>query len=474
MKQKLMLFCLLTIGLKFNLLAENGTDFKLRSPIVLNTTVTNTCGNGSTGSIDLTVSGGTPGYTYNCGGGITTEDRNNLAAGAYTVTGTSGNGQTASCSFTVTVTDNQAPAITCPANPNIAANASCSSPVGTWNPASVSDNCTASGAITVSQTPIPSTVLTGHKASALVTLTANDGNGNTAACSFTVALKDVTLPVALCKNITANLGIKGMVTVAASAVNNGSLDNCSFTLSLTPKTFTCSNIGLNMVTLQAKDAGGNTATCMAKLTVKDITAPTARCKNPTIFLHEIGQASLTVAQVNNGSSDACGISTININKTLNNCGKITGPNPVLLSLTDVNGNASSCLAYVTVKDTIAPTAVCKDVTVKLSATGKAVVYSSDPADDSSDNCSVFSYSPMAKVYTTANINDNNLTITIKDFSGNEATCVSLLTVEPFSGLQLPPGIADPSRGLALDGFTFNLLDFKSGDLRVQKRLVVQE
>ena len=87
-----MLFCMLTIGLKFNLLAENGTDFKLRSPIVLNTTVTNTCGNGSTGSIDLTVSGGTPGYTYNCGGGITTEDRNNLAAGAYTVTGTSGRG----------------------------------------------------------------------------------------------------------------------------------------------------------------------------------------------------------------------------------------------------------------------------------------------------------------------------------------------------------------------------------------------
>ena len=89
-------------------------------------------------------------------------------------------------------------------------------------------------------------------------------------------------------------------------------------------------------------------------------------------------------------------------------------------------------------------------------------------------CELTSYSPTAKVCTAANIGTNNLTITIKDFSGNEATCVSVLTVVPFSGLQQPPGIADPSRGLALDGFTFNLLDFKSGDLRVQKRLVVQE
>jgi hypothetical protein len=110
----------------------------------------------------------------------------------------------------------------------------------------LSDNCTASGLITVTQTPPAGTVLSGHNDSELVTLTANDGNGNTSSCSFTVTLKDVTLPTALCKNVTANLGANGTVTVAPALVNNGSSDNCTFTLTLTPNTFNCFNIGMNI------------------------------------------------------------------------------------------------------------------------------------------------------------------------------------------------------------------------------------
>ena len=442
----------------------------------------NIAANNTPGLCSAVVSYATPVGTDNCSG-ATTARTAGLASGAAfprgvttnTFTVTSGNGQTAACSFTVTVTDNQPPVITCPTNQNIPANTSCSGLIGTWTPASVSDNCTASGAIVVTQTPTPATVLNGHNAAALVTLTANDGNGNTAACSFTVTLKDVTLPVALCKNITANLGSTGTVTVLASAVNNGSSDNCSFSLSLTPNTFTCLNIGMNTVTLKATDAGGNTATCIAKITVKDVTGPNARCKNPTIFLDESGHATLSIAQVNNGSSDACGISTMSINHTAYSCGEITGTNPVILSLTDVNGNASSCLAYVTVKDAIAPTAICKDVTVHLNVAGKAVVYSEDLADDSYDNCSVYIYNPVAKVYTTANLGPNNLTITVKDFSGNASTCVSVVTVEPFIGLQLPPGTSDPNRGVELDGFAFNVYpNPTSGDVFIAFELPAEQ
>jgi aminopeptidase-like protein len=62
--------------------------------------VNSTCGN-SNGSIDLTVSGGTPAYTYNWGGGVTTQDRSNLAAGTYTVTVTDANNCTKTISATV-------------------------------------------------------------------------------------------------------------------------------------------------------------------------------------------------------------------------------------------------------------------------------------------------------------------------------------------------------------------------------------
>ena len=99
-----------------------------------------------------------------------------------------------------------------------------------------------------------------------------------------------------------------------------------------------------------------------------------------------------------------------------------------MSLTDVNGNSSTCLVYVTVKDAIAPTAVCEDVTVALGPNGKVTVFSADLAYNSTDNCSVWSYSPIAKVYTTANLGANNLTITVKDWSANGANCVSVVTV----------------------------------------------
>jgi hypothetical protein len=50
------------------------------------------CNGGTTGAINITPTGGTPGYTFNWGGGITTEDRTNLAAGTYGVVITDANG----------------------------------------------------------------------------------------------------------------------------------------------------------------------------------------------------------------------------------------------------------------------------------------------------------------------------------------------------------------------------------------------
>ena len=50
------------------------------------------CSGGATGSISLSVSGGTPGYTYDWGGGVTTQNRSGLTAGNYSVTVTDSKG----------------------------------------------------------------------------------------------------------------------------------------------------------------------------------------------------------------------------------------------------------------------------------------------------------------------------------------------------------------------------------------------
>ena len=68
------------------------------------TVVTNVaCFGGNTGAINLTPTGGVGPYTFNWGGGITTEDRTALTAGTYSVTITDANGCTGTVSG-ITVT----------------------------------------------------------------------------------------------------------------------------------------------------------------------------------------------------------------------------------------------------------------------------------------------------------------------------------------------------------------------------------
>jgi len=72
------------------------------SPTATSTQTNVTCNNGLDGTIDLTPAGGTAPYTFNWGGGVTTEDRTGLAVGTYNVTITDVNGCTVTHSVTIT------------------------------------------------------------------------------------------------------------------------------------------------------------------------------------------------------------------------------------------------------------------------------------------------------------------------------------------------------------------------------------
>ena len=110
-----------------------------------------------------------------------------FGVGDTTVTCTSSAGP--SCSFTVTVTDEEDPTISCPAD--ITVNA----PVGTCSAVvnftvSGDDNC---GVPTIVSSPASGSVF--PVGTTTVTATATDAAGNTKSCSFNVTVKDVTPPV---------------------------------------------------------------------------------------------------------------------------------------------------------------------------------------------------------------------------------------------------------------------------------------
>ncbi len=253
-----------------------------------------------------------PAGTDNCSG-QTTARTAGLASGAAFPVGsttntfvvTAANSQTASCSFTVTVTDNLAPSITCPANTTVSANSSCEGAVGTHSAVSATDNC---GTPTVLQSNSGDGNLSGSNDSETVTLTANDGNGNSANCSFTVTLIDATAPTITCPTeitvVPTGNGCSVIATWAAPAAS----DNCTALPTMTG-THASGNTfsGNTTVTLQAADAAGNTATCTFTVTLNDATPPTITCSPAMTIAPAVGTNCEAKATLNSpiAFSDNC-------------------------------------------------------------------------------------------------------------------------------------------------------------------------
>jgi hypothetical protein len=70
--------------------------------VVLDSKTEPVCNGDNDGTINITASGGTPGYTYLWSDGSTNEDRSGLSPGTYTVTVTDANGCTATLTETIT------------------------------------------------------------------------------------------------------------------------------------------------------------------------------------------------------------------------------------------------------------------------------------------------------------------------------------------------------------------------------------
>lgn len=104
-------------------------------------------------------------------------------------------------------------------------------------------------------------------------------------------------------------------------------------------------IGDYEIKWRAKDAVGNKKTCKKGFSVRDDVAPDAQCHTFVNVVPVNGNASITVADVDNGSSDNCGVASISIDESNFSC--TTGTTfPVILTVEDVNGNMSTCFSDV--------------------------------------------------------------------------------------------------------------------------------
>ncbi|WP_445432570.1 T9SS type A sorting domain-containing protein [Chryseobacterium indoltheticum] len=244
------------------------------------TVVTNiACNGGSTGAINLTPTGGSAPYTFNWGGGITTEDRTGLAAGTYTVTITDANG----CTGTVTATVTQPTAMS-----------------ATVSQTNVSCNSGSNGTAGI--------VVTGGTAPYTYAWSPSGGTAATAtgllAGTYTVTVTDANAcTITRTVTITQPTAISGTTVVTNIACNGGSTGaiNLTPTGGSAPYTFnwgggitTEDRTGLSAgtYTVTITDANGCTGTVTATVT------------QPTAMSATVSQTNVSC---NNGSNGTAGI-----------------------------------------------------------------------------------------------------------------------------------------------------------------------
>lgn len=145
--------------------------------------------------------------------------------------------------------------------------------------------------------------------------------------------------------------------------------------------------------------------------------PTAVCVAPfSIVVDENGEVNLTVADIDNGSFDTCGIASMSISPSEFTCADV-GDHEVTLTVIDTHGNEDTCVTTVTVE---------KRATV-LTYTGDLSEQYSDQTDLSA-NLEDFEGNPLAGRTITFTIGTQSVQA-VTDANGDAATTL-ILTQNP--------------------------------------------
>jgi hypothetical protein len=148
----------------------------------------------------------------------------------------------------------------------------------------------------------------------------------------------------------------------------------------------------------------------------------------TVQLDPTGTVTILGSDIGGGSTDACGIASYDLDIETFTCADV-GDNPVVLTVTDVNGNVSTCTAIVTVEDVTAPDLVCMDITLELGPDGTATILPEDVMASNDDACGILTTAVDIFEFDCSDIG-TPVTVQVfsQDVNGNLSTCTAIVTV----------------------------------------------
>ncbi len=245
-------------------------------------------------------------------------------------------------------------------------------------------------------------------------------------------------PIAKCSNTVLYLDENGQAVLQPGDIDSGSSGN-GIELTVSKSEFNCGDIGENNITLTVTDTAGNSAMCVAAVSVTDTISPLVNSKDLKIYLNASGTVEIVASDIDDASSDACGIESMVLDIASFTCENI-GKNTVELTVTDNNGNVSSSRSTVEVVDSLAPEIACVSAVSRYINPNENAYRIKDAEWDAeaTDNCQ-----PATLMYT---INGNGIesgkslagieleagTYEISwiahDGSGNRSTCNSVIAI----------------------------------------------
>jgi subtilisin-like proprotein convertase family protein len=116
------------------------------------------------------------------------------------------------------------PIISCPADQMLNTNPGVCTAVATWADALALDP--EDGPIPTTQTMGPASGTMFPVGVTTIEYSATDSDGNTVTCQFTITVTDNEAPIAICQDITVELDAAGNYTMSPNEIDNGSSDNC--------------------------------------------------------------------------------------------------------------------------------------------------------------------------------------------------------------------------------------------------------
>ncbi|TDO04094.1 Ig-like domain-containing protein [Sunxiuqinia elliptica] len=418
-------------------------DITIEQSLSLDATPMNIdCKGDNSGSIQLTVTGGSGSYSYAWSNGATTRNIANLYAGTYQVTVVD---QISGCENDISVTvsepnlnDNEDPTLTAPPAVHTQCSTNWPAPYTTYSEFEAAGGyATDNLGYDVSTFEYVSEQRTqsGQSITLERIYRIRDYCGNPATAVQVFQSKDDIPPEAICNSIEISVDENGqyqLTNVDIREIAQGSYDNCTsfddLVLDFSPMIFDCEMVGKTATgTLTVSDLSGNVSTCEATIIILDTFAPEITCQSVTLYLDENGQANLGVDDVLIGVDDNCGIDNITLSQTEFFCEDV-GTQTEVITVTDIHDLSASCEFTVTVVDTIKPRVTCHDLEVLLDRSEQFTLTYDLISSDIWDECGVERIEISKDLLTCADIGLNPITITVYDVNGNANECTSNVTV----------------------------------------------